>query len=408
MKKIGIMGGTFNPIHNAHIMMAQAAYEQYHLDEVWFMPSKNPPHKEKDNIVSEEHRTRMVQFAIDGMKHFIFSDMELKREGTTYTSDTLAEVHEQLPEAELYFILGGDSLEGLVHWHEPEKILKQCIILAAPRGNIGAGEMKEICQTQGKKLQGTILPIKMNHIQISSEQIRKRLKKGKSVAAYCPEKVRNYIHLHGLYDSTIMKYKAKKLDKNLLEVLASTLRPKRLAHTMGVAYTATSLAFCHGADAGKAELAGLLHDCAKYYTGEELRTLCEKHNIELSPVECTNTALIHAKFGAWLAKERYGIQDEEILSAIFCHTTGKPNMTILEKIIYAADYIEPGRHMECKPHALEKIRRECFQNLDRGICMISENVVCYLRQLDMAVDETSMRTYEYYKSLLEKNREGRG
>ena len=83
-------------------------------------------------------------------------------------------------------------------------------------------------------------------------------------------------------------------------------------------------------------------------------------------------------------------------------------MTILEKIIYAADYIEPGRHMECKPHALEKIRRECFQNLDRGICMISENVVCYLRQLDMAVDETSMRTYEYYKSLLEKNREGRG
>lgn len=398
MKKIGIMGGTFNPIHNAHIMMAQAAYEQYHLDEVWFMPSKNPPHKEKNDIVSEEHRTRMVQFAIDGMKHFIFSDMELNREGITYTSDTLEQIHAELPESELYFILGGDSLENFAHWHEPEKILKHCTILAAPRGNLGNNEMDEICRTQGKKLKGTILPIKMNHIQISSEQIRKRLKKGKSVAAFCPEKVRNYIHLHGLYGSTVTAYKKKKVDKELLEALVSTLRPKRFAHTMGVAYTATSLAFCHGVDAKKAELTGILHDCAKYYTGEELLTLCEKHGIELTPIERINTALIHAKFGAWLAKERYGIEDEEILSAICCHTTGKPNMTALEKIVYAADYIEPGRHMKCEPHSLENVRRECFKNLDTGIWMISENTVHYLQGADMAVDELSMQTYEYYKS----------
>ena len=104
MKKIGIMGGTFNPIHNAHLMMAQAAYEQYKLDEVWFMPSKNPPHKQKQDILSDEHRKRMIQFAIDEIPHFVFSDMELKRQGTTYTCDTLEQLHKDLPEAEIYFI----------------------------------------------------------------------------------------------------------------------------------------------------------------------------------------------------------------------------------------------------------------------------------------------------------------
>lgn len=121
MKKIGIMGGTFNPIHNAHLMMAQAAYEQYELDEVWFMPSKNPPHKSQSEIVSEEHRSRMVQFAIDDSKHFLFSDIELKRQGTTYTCETLAQCVEEFSDTRFYFILGGDSLCHFEQWYHPEK-----------------------------------------------------------------------------------------------------------------------------------------------------------------------------------------------------------------------------------------------------------------------------------------------
>lgn len=399
MKKIGIMGGTFNPIHNAHIMMAQAAYEQYELDEVWFMPSKNPPHKEKSEILSDEHRKRMVQFAIDGIPHFTFSDMELKREGTTYTSDTLQQIHEELSDVKLYFILGGDSLKGLDSWHEPETILKYCTILAVPRGHLSADEMKKLCKKQGKKFKGDIFPIQMNHIQISSEQIRKRLRKGKSAVAFCPERVVNYICLHGLYNTCTAKYKKKKVDSELLNCLSSTLRPKRYAHTLGVAYTAAALAVCHGADKEKAELAGMLHDCAKYFSDKEMFSLCEQYGIELTTTERINTALIHSKLGAYLAKERYGVEDDEILSAIRYHTTGKPDMSMLEKIIYIADYIEPGRHMDCSPYSLEDVRQECFKNLDRGMLMILTNGVHYLQNSGKEIDELSITAYEYYKAL---------
>lgn len=396
MKKIGIMGGTFNPIHNAHIMMAQAAYEQYDLDEVWFMLSKNPPHKEKREIASDEHRKRMVQLAIDGVLHFRFSDMELKREGTTYTSDTLQQIHREMPEARLYFILGGDSLEELEHWHEPEIIVRHCKILAAPRGQLRENEIKILCKKQSDKLKGEIVPIAMNHIQISSEQIRSRLQEGRSAVSFCPEKVVNYIRLHGLYGSQIFTLQKPKDGNILYNLLSSTLRPKRYIHTLGVAYTASALAFCHGVDPEKAKLAGLLHDCAKYFTGDEMLALCEKYQIALTSTERVNTALIHSKLGAYLAEHRYGVKDEEILSAIRYHTTGKPDMTPLEKIIYIADYIEPHRKIDCSPYSFAAIRQKCFQDLDRGLLMILTCGIQYLQNSDCKVDEMTLQTYEYY------------
>lgn len=405
MKKIGIMGGTFNPIHNAHIMMAQAAYEQYDLDEVWFMPSKNPPHKEKKEIASDEHRKRMVQLAIEGISYFRFSEMELEREGTTYTSDTLQQIHQELPDAELYFILGGDSLEGLGGWHEPDTILKHCTILAVPRGHLDEKGIKKLCKKQSDKFNGEIYPIPMNHIQISSEQIRSRLQAGQSAVAFCPDKVVKYIRLHGLYGSTVLRLQKKRVDKELLACLSSTLWPKRYTHTLGVAYTASALAFCHDVEPERAELAGMLHDCAKYFTGEEMLALCREYKIGLNSAEQENTALIHSKLGAYLAKERYGVKDEEILSAICCHTTGKPDMTALEKIIYIADYIEPERHMDCSPYSLTEIRRKSFQDLDSGLLMILTNVVQYLQNSEWKIDEMTRKTYEYYKSLQERRKQ---
>lgn len=146
MKKIGIMGGTFNPIHNAHLMMAQAACEQFQLDEVWFMPLKKPPHKNEDEIVSEEHRCRMVQFAIDGIGPFSLSDMELKRKGTTYTCETLAQCVEEYPQAKFYFILGGDSLKDFDKWFCPQEIVRLCTVLAVSRGTMSEEELAHRCQ----------------------------------------------------------------------------------------------------------------------------------------------------------------------------------------------------------------------------------------------------------------------
>lgn len=405
MKKIGIMGGTFNPIHNGHLRMAQAAYEQYELDEVWFMPSKNPPHKKKSEIASDEHRERMVRFAIDGIPHFSFSDMELKREGTTYTCETLEEIHKKHPKYQLYFILGGDSLADFDKWFHPELILKHAVILAAPRGDFSTEDMLAMCREKAEKYHGNISLISMEHIQISSEKIRNLLENKKSILSLCPSKVEWYIHLHGLYgcplyDRHTISIESGQKKELLLQCLSSTLRPKRYLHTIGVAQTAAALAFCHlktPEEIWRAELAGMLHDCAKYLTGEEMIRFCQKKQISLSAAERENTALIHGKLGAFFARERYGIRDEEILSAIRYHTTGKPEMTTLEKIIYIADYIEPGRRMNCSPHSLEEIRETCFRNLDAGLLMILTNTVEYLQQTNKSIDEMSFITYHYYQ-----------
>lgn len=398
MKKIGIMGGTFNPIHNAHLMMAQAAYEQYELDEVWFMPSKNPPHKSQSEIVSEEHRSRMVQFAIDDSKHFLFSDIELKRQGTTYTCETLAQCVEEFSDTRFYFILGGDSLCHFEQWYHPEKIAKLCTVLAVSRDNMSEQELQKRCRELSEKYDGEFLPISMPMVAISSMVIRQRLAQEKSVIGYLPDNVLHYIKIHSLYGHFQKKESWK--EKELLTYLQATLRPPRYLHTLGVAVTAANLAACHmerEEDVKRARWAGLLHDCAKYLTPSEMIDLCLQYEIELSDVERQNPALIHGKLGAYLAKHRYGVTDKEICSAIACHTTGKPHMTTLEKIVYIADFMEPRRKMNSKPYSLSKIRKQSFQDLDKGLFMVLTDTVEYLQKESAVIDEMTLQTYEYYK-----------
>ncbi len=398
MRRIGIMGGTFNPIHSVHLIMAQVAYKQFNLDQVVFMPSKHPPHKDNNEIVSDEHRTRMIQLAIDGNNHFAFSDLELNREGTTYTSDTLTYLTEQNPDTEYYFIIGGDSLEQLESWHEPQIIFDKCHILAARRGQLSKKDFKSKVAYYKEKYNANIQLIEMENIHISSHRIRKHILKGEPYSYYCPDKVSKYIAYHGLYGF----HRVKEGPLSMLEIhscMKCIFRPKRYLHIMGVQYTATALAMAHGADMKKAELAGVLHDCAKYMTGAEQLAMCDLNGVELSGIERDNTSLIHAKLGAYVAKHKYHITDSEILSAIAYHTTGKKDMTLLEKIIYIADYIEPNREMDCHPFSLDEIRHEAYQDIDHALLMILENTVDFLTKQNKPIDTMTLDTYNYYKTL---------
>lgn len=393
--KIGIMGGTFNPIHNAHLMMAQAAYEQYKLDEIWFMPSAKPPHKNQDEIAEKEHRKRMVQFAIDKIPHFKISNIEYKRAGKTYTYDTLVELKKEREDAHFYFIMGGDSLAQFEQWYHPEKIVKLCTILAASRDEISYEQTKEYCKQLSERLDGDFRPLKIPAMSISSHEIRKRIKKGKSIIGYCPEPVVRYIQMHRLYGDS--SFVIPKNEKEQMDCLAASLRPKRFVHTLGVANMAANLAMMHDdVSLQRAKLAGLLHDCAKYLTNEEMFVLCEKLEIPMSESEKSTPAVIHGKLGAKLAVLRYGIEDDEICSAIACHTTGKSQMTTLEKIIYIADYIEPNRDMDCKPYPLERIRRTAFFDLNQATGMILKNTLTYLEENQMPIDEMSLEAFHYY------------
>ena len=172
------------------------------------------------------------------------------------------------------------------------------------------------------------------------------------------------------------------------------LKTKRYNHSVGVMYTAANLAMRYDVPIVKASIAGILHDCAKEMSNGELIKYCKKRGIPLSEDELTNPALIHSKAGAYMAKDRYNIDDEDIINAISFHTTGRPDMTRLEQIIYIADYIEPNRKMI---PGLDIIRKNVYIDIDNTCGMILENTINYLREEGKHIDKVSLEAYEYYK-----------
>lgn len=181
-----------------------------------------------------------------------------------------------------------------------------------------------------------------------------------------------------------------KIRKQLIKALDS----KRYEHTQGVAYTSSALAMRYGEDIRKAELAGLLHDCAKCLDNEKKIHICKKNDISISDAEQRNPFLLHAKVGGHLAKTKYKIDDEDIINAILYHTTGRPGMSLLEKIVYIADYIEPGRD-----HApnLDEVRSLSFQDLDEALLRILEDILVHLKESSKEIDPMTQMTYEFYK-----------
>ncbi len=175
--------------------------------------------------------------------------------------------------------------------------------------------------------------------------------------------------------------------------LKSKISDKRFEHSLGVEYTAACMAMVHGADVEKARLAGLLHDCAKGLPTSEKLEKARKHNIPVNKFEEKNPDMLHAKLGAFYARYKYDVTDEEILDAIRYHTTGRPNMSLLEKIIFVADYIEPNRKMV---RDMEEIRKEAFLDIDQCVLHILKNTLEYLNSTTMDVDYTTQMTYNYY------------
>ena len=191
------------------------------------------------------------------------------------------------------------------------------------------------------------------------------------------------------------EYDLKLLQKQMKEELTDD----RYEHTLGVMYTAEALAMRYGVDMTKAAVAGLLHDCAKCIPNSQKMKLCKKHGLEISEMEEKNPSLLHAKLGAVLAKKDYDVKDEEILSAIKWHTTGKPDMSMLEIIVYMADYIEPNRD---KAPNLKEIRRLCFENIEEALYEVLKSTLEYLEDRPEAIDPMTRESYLFYKWKLKK------
>ena len=199
MKRYGIMGGTFNPIHLAHLYIAYEAKEQLNLDKVIFMPTGNPPHKKDNKIIDVKYRYNMVKKAIESYEGFVISNYEINKAGYSYTYETLQYLNDKYDECEIYFISGGDSLMSIEKWRRPELILKNCTFVAFNRGIY----TKEILNEQKKRLEDKykckITLLDVVDMDISSSIIRDRLQEGKRVDFFIPKEVQKYIEENELY-----------------------------------------------------------------------------------------------------------------------------------------------------------------------------------------------------------------
>ena len=199
-KKVGIMGGTFNPIHFGHLLLAETAYQQFDLDEVLIMPTKNTYYKKMNNLVQAEDRVNMVKLAIADNPHFVLSREELNRDGTTYTVDTLTRLTAQEPDSRFYFIMGADSLYHLESWREPQKILSMAVILVAGREGSGIGaSLRSQQEYLENKFDADIRMLRSPVMEISSNDLRRRVREGRSIRYLLPKPVAEYIYENRLY-----------------------------------------------------------------------------------------------------------------------------------------------------------------------------------------------------------------
>ena len=366
--KIGVYGGAFNPPHLGHITAARAVFELLKLDKLLVIPTGRPSHKALPPGTPEpERRLEMTRLAMAqaGLGDRVeVLDLELRREGNSYTADTLARLKERYPEDELWLLMGADMFLTLQTWHEPERILSLAGVAAFGRSE---ADTEELFSVQRDFLYRTYPQARLftlsipGVVDVSSSELRARLAKGEGGALLAPA-VYGYILREKLY-GTAADLRRLPLAQ-LRPVALSCLHPKRVPHVLGTEQEAIHLAERWGADVDKARRAALLHDCTKKLSLPEQLAVAERFHVPLDEMERREIKLLHAKTGAGIAEAVFGT-DREITEAIRWHTTGKGHMTLLEKVIYLADYIEPTRDFP----GVEELRRTCYEDLDAGLLL---------------------------------------
>jgi len=359
MERIGIYGGTFNPPHIGHIRAAEQAIETLNLDKLLLIPDRIAPHKQiPSGTATPEQRMEMISLAAKHPK-MVVSDLELKREGPSYTYITVEQLRREYPEAKLFLLMGTDMFLSFLSWRNPERILAHVTLAVVYRGD--KGEEKQIREQMEKMtaLGAEVVLVQNDVTAISSTQMR-RLLAFRCAGEVLPEGVLDYIREKRLYD-TRSDWKNLPMER-LEQVVISLLNPNRVAHVLGCRDTAVELAKRWGANVTDAARAGILHDITKAIDGPLQLTLCEAYGKILSDFSRKYPKTLHALTGSLVAQRIFG-ENEEVVSAICHHTTGKADMTLLQKIIYVADYMEPCRDFP----GVEELRRLAFTDLDAAL-----------------------------------------
>ena len=390
---IGIYGGTFNPPHLGHFQAAKTAIAALKLDKLILIPAALPPHKElPEGTPSPERRLEMTAKMADAMAMpgtVEVSDLELRRPGKSYTADTLEQLHRQYPQAKLWLLMGTDMFLTLHLWRQPERIMALAGICAFGRTEqdgeeVFAPQRAYLKEHFGAEIVTITLP---GLVDISSTRLRAGLDQGLG-RRYLVPAVYGCILMNSLYG---VRADLKHLE--LPELRACSyymMKQKRVPHVMGVEEEAAKLARRWGADETLARRAGALHDCTKYWTLEENTALCAKYGVALDELEQKAVKLLHSKTGACIAKYVFG-EPEEVCQAIFWHTTAKEDMTLLEKIIYMADYIEPNRDFA----GVERLRALSYKDLDKALLLGVETTIQEMEERGLPIHKRTLMARDW-------------
>lgn len=374
MEKIGIFGGTFDPVHNEHIALARAAAEELRLDSLLVVPAYSAPHKSGRKETAAEYRYQMAKIAFRDVPRCTVSDLELLRESTSYSYQTVERVKRMFPSEKLFLIVGGDMLKDFKTWKHPERILAAATLVAASRRGDDA-DFAEEARYFRERFGKEFIRLAYEGKNVSATKVRTYLEFGLSVDGLIPQEVAAFSEAHALYrgDAAVQK-------------LRGALKPSRLTHTANVVIEALRRARSLGIEERKAYTACALHDCAKYRTAEEYPAF--------SPPDGVPAPVMHAFLGAYLAEKEYGVSDGEILDAIRYHTTGRPAMSELEKLVFVADLVEEGRDYPDAPYLRALYRNGDFEECFRTCLRYQYE---YLLKQKKPVFRLTEEAVEYYK-----------
>ena len=375
MERIGIFGGSFNPVHSEHIKVALEAVKELQLNKLFIIPTYVAPHKQGVEVLSASDRLNMLNLAFLGNDKIVISDYEIKAQGVSYSYLTIRHFKEIYKDSELFFLMGSDMLENFPTWKNPDDIVKNCnLVLINRQGN---GVNDDILIDNIKTLfNHSVIKLSVSGRDVSSTEIRARKMLGLPLDGLVTKEVEEYIDKNCLFKPN--KY---------YEYIKNNIPEKRKTHILGVVLTALKIAKNFDIDKTKVELSALLHDSAKYI--EVDKKDYEKYGV---PSDCPSQ-VVHQYMGAYIAEKELGITDLDILNAIRYHTSGRKNMSLLEKIIYTADIIEPSR----KFNGVEELRTAVENDFESGFVTCVKEILEFLQKSGEEIYPLSVEACEFYQ-----------
>lgn len=384
--RIAVYGGSFNPPHLGHLDAAQCVSASIKPDKFLIIPDNLPPHKEMaEGSPNGMQRLEMCRAQFDGIENVEISNMELLREGRSYTCHTVAELRRQYPEDEIFLVVGTDMLMTFDEWRNAEYLFRECTLTALTRDDGDDAAMQARCDEYREKFDARITLIPHTPLPMSSSDIRAELSQRKGV-----DKLTDAVY------SLIIKHRYYCAEPDfdwLRDKSFAMLDKRRIPHVAGCEIEAARLAQHWGADPETAAVAGILHDCTKRLKHDKQLLLCEKYGIILDNVEKNSPQLLHSKTGAAVARDVFGVSDE-IYEAIRWHTTGKADMSLMEKIIYLADYIEQTRDFP----GVDMLRQLAYTDLDMAMAKGLEMSVQDIRARNIEPHVNTLNALNYYSA----------